>query len=176
MNRMFWVFVGIILTVAVITVAGFASAHFSTAENAGNNAASTGLNAMYNAQGMQACPMHSSNNNTGMMGGMNCMGLSVEEMDTDNDGKCDYCGMRIEECSEMQEMLENFGSMQSMHARMHSNTGNDGFGMHCGMMSQIEGFGSNAESKTCGVNNNGMHSGNSVVQGFGMMGMHSMMR
>jgi hypothetical protein len=32
-----------------------------------------------------------------------CMNLDIDEMDEDNDGVCDICGMDVEFCEEMQE-------------------------------------------------------------------------
>jgi hypothetical protein len=57
-------------------------------------------------------------------GHMNCMSMTLEEMDNNNDGKCDMCDMSISECKEMMEEHEN---MEEHHGMMGMN------GMSCHM-------------------------------------------
>ena len=131
MNRIIWVLVGAVLTLGLISGVGFVSAHYSS--NSSQNQNITGLSELPSLEGMQSCGMHS-NAGIGMHGnGMECMDLEVGEMDKNNDGVCDSCGMSIKDCEEMEEMHEDSGSMQGMHSRMHNLTENDGFEMQCGM-------------------------------------------
>ncbi len=51
-------------------------------------------------------------------GHMNCMGMTLEEMDKNNDGKCDMCGMSISECKEMMEEHEDMNEMEEHHGMM----------------------------------------------------------
>ena len=58
---------------------------------------------------------------------MSCMSMSLEEMDKNNDGICDMCGMPVSECKEMMEGNENMGEMMQEH---HGMMGMNGMSCH----------------------------------------------
>ena len=149
MNRIIWVLVGAVLTLGLISGVGFVSAHYAGNNSQGQNI--TGLSELPSLEGMAACGMHSDESAGMHEGGMECMGLEVEQMDADNDGVCDSCGMSVEDCEKMEEMHSTAG-MDEMHERMHSGNSSNEIG----------------EMPDCGMNNNGMHSNATV-------GMRSMM-
>lgn len=134
MNRTLWVLTGVAMTLALISAIGFAAGAYYTAGDFSeantafaNNENNSPLNEMEEEMdGMEECPMHSngfSNKSMkSMMQEMDCMGMDIEEMDSDGDGKCDYCGMSIQECEKMEEMHkgENNTEMHSGNIEMHS--------------------------------------------------------
>lgn len=60
---------------------------------------------------------------------MSCMmgQMSLEEMDKNNDGICDMCGMPISEC---EEMMEEHGDMEEMMKEHHGMMGMNGMNCH----------------------------------------------
>src|SRR3989344_267341 len=155
MGKKIWMLSGAILAVVLVSLLGFAGANFSAAY-AGTSADSTANNPGTGA----ACPMHSGaagaagmmgmmqSGSTGMINMMNgaghadCMSMDAQQMDKDNDGVCDYCGMKVEDC----------GKMSEMHNEMHGSSNDSG----------------NEEMPSCGMHSNG----NGMQSGMMGMGMH----
>ena len=121
--------IGIAAVFVVVAFMGAASAHLGEAQNSGvgETATVTGNYPMGSHMGMMGSMMHGMD-----MEGMDCMGLSTDEMDADNDGVCDYCGMNVELCEQMKGM---HGSLDTdFHENMHEAMHGEGSAAGCTMM------------------------------------------
>lgn len=90
-QRIQGILLGIVLTIIIVSAVGIVIAH---SQNAVANTGNKPETAEYDC--------------------MQCIGLSLDEMDEDNDGLCDYCGMSVELCAEMFSGHEDSGHKHGM--------------------------------------------------------------
>lgn len=123
-NMIVGVLIGITSVLAVTFAFGLANAHIADNDE-------TNMHSMMMGGMMMNGHM---NNQTG------CMGMSVEDMDKNNDGMCDHCGMNVSDC----ESMHTTGDMMMGHMMVHDmgcmdmdmdemDKDNDGICDMCGM-------------------------------------------
>jgi len=114
---------GVIITVTILSAFGLVMAHLNDGDTteADNGVSEPGHMSMGSGMMMmhgmyeddhdemhEHCPM--------MEGIEHHENMSLEEMDKDGDGLCDFCGMSIESCLSMHESMHESGEMMGCHA------------------------------------------------------------
>lgn len=98
MNKVIALAIGILAFTLILQIAQLSSTAIAH-QNGQIQNGHTGMSERDHMSSHMSCMM-------GQMSGQTFSQMSLEEMDENNDGKCDMCGMPISECEEMREHME----------------------------------------------------------------------